>query len=370
MGQLMSRKDAAASTRLPWLVAAAVIAQSGCDSSAAPGPAATGAPATTATTAAPAPAPPDKTCSPACSSIERCDPQKGTCVPACPEGEVFIPATGPKGFALGTGLRGKVDKPHQVVLTQPFCMDATEVTVKAYKACVTAGKCEEPRLWGMWINYNGPPHHPINKVSWPQAKTYCEVRGQSLPTEAQWVWAATGGDGRHWPWGNDEPSCDHADFTPAVLEGPASNDGCKGGGTSPVGAHPKGDKTWPDGKLHDMAGNVWEWTLDNYVPFTGKDETDPLHLDEPDGVHVVRGGGWNRSGRGIRADYRGGAVVGYQVPGLGFRCVRNPKGTGRSAALPALAASSPPAAASAPAAPGSVAPKDAPKGEQGRSPTQ
>jgi formylglycine-generating enzyme required for sulfatase activity len=41
-------------------------------------------------------------------------------------------------------------------------------------------------------------------------------------------------------------------------------------------------------------------------------------------VHVVRGGGWNRSHRGIQNQFRGGAVVDYQVPGLGFRCVRNP----------------------------------------------
>ena len=48
-----------------------------------------------------------------------------------------------------------------------------------------------------------------------------------------------------------------------------------------------------------------------------------MHLDAPEGSHVVRGGGWNRSASGIRVDYRGGAVVDYQVPGLGFRCLRN-----------------------------------------------
>jgi len=322
MGPPMSALAVPLPQRLPAWVALLAIPWLGCDASDGTGGATTSAPVAppSATASAAAPRP----CSPKCSSIERCDPVTASCAPACPDGEIFIPATGPKGFTLGTGLRGKVDKPHQVVLTLPFCMDATEVTVKAYKACVKASKCEEPRLWGMWINYNSLPEHPINKVSWPQAKTYCETRDQSLPTEAQWVWAATGGDGRRWPWGNDKPSCEHADFTPAILEGPSSNDGCNGGGTSPVGTHPKGDRIWPQGALHDLAGNVWEWTLDNYVPFTGQDETDPLHLDAPQGVHVVRGGGWNRSGRGIRSDYRGGAVVGYQVPGLGFRCVRNP----------------------------------------------
>ncbi|RLB57958.1 MAG: hypothetical protein DRI90_17350 [Deltaproteobacteria bacterium] len=299
--------------------------EGGSGSATAPASAAPAPATVTASATASSAAPNSQPCAPPCLDIERCDGATGQCAPGCPQDEVYIPATAPQGFTLGTGLRGKVDKPHQVVLTRPFCIDTTEVTVKAYEACVKASKCEEPRLWGMWINYPKLANHPINKVSWPQGKTYCETQGKSLPTEAQWVWAATGGDGRQWPWGNEKPTCDHADFTPAILAGPSSDDGCQGGGTSAVSTHPKGNKVWPSGTIHDLAGNVWEWMLDNYVPFTGKDETDPLHLDNPQGVHVVRGGGWNRSGRGIRADYRGGAVVGYQVPGLGFRCVRNPK---------------------------------------------
>ena len=43
------------------------------------------------------------------------------------------------------------------------------------------------------------------------------------------------------------------------------------------------------------------------------------------GLHVVRGGGWNRSARGISTWFRGAAIVTYTVPGLGLRCVRNPK---------------------------------------------
>jgi formylglycine-generating enzyme required for sulfatase activity len=228
---------------------------------------------------------------------------------------------------MGRNLRGEgVDPPHRVVLTRPFCMDATEVTVKAYRTCVEAGACEPPRWWGLWRNYDdGRDEHPVNKVDWRQAKRYCEHVDKSLPSEAQWEWAATGGDGRRWAWGNDPPDCSRADFTPAILRRPSSNDGCHGGGTSEVGSLPAGDKLWPDGHIHDLSGNVWEWCLDNYHPWTGEDEVDPLHLRAEDSVHVVRGGGWNRSARGIRVDYRGGAVVDYRVPGLGFRCVRNPK---------------------------------------------
>lgn len=243
----------------------------------------------------------------------------------CPNGEVFIPATSSEGFVMGSGTFGN-DPQHRVVLTRPFCIDATEVTVAAYKECVDAGACKPPRTWGMWINYPSRLDHPVNKVGWSEARSYCQYREQDLPSEAQWEWAATGGDGRPWPWGDESPTCLHADFTPGVLERPSSDDGCRGGGTSSVGSTPIGDRLWPSGAIHDLAGNVWEWTLDSYGPvrFLKPDEvsTDPLVTLVDVRTHVIRGGGWNRSGKGIRAQYRGGAPVNYQVPGLGFRCVR------------------------------------------------
>lgn len=304
-----------------WLVFA--LALSACDANkpAPPDPAASNAPATTSTApAASATARAAVATCQGCSRLERCE--AGACVPSCPEGEVFVPPTGPEGFTLGDGKDDK-SKPHRVVITKPFCMDATEVTVKAYSECVEAGACEAPRAWGLFSTYPKALDHPVNKVHYKHAKAYCAWRDKALPTEAQWQWAASGGDERKWAWGDEEPTCDHADFTPGVLRSGASDDGCHGGGTSAVGSHPKGDTIWPAGRIHDLSGNVWEWCLDNYVAFRGDDETDPLHLDAPDGAHVVRGGGWNRSASGIRIDFRGGAAVDYQVPGLGFRCVRN-----------------------------------------------
>jgi formylglycine-generating enzyme required for sulfatase activity len=92
-----------------------------------------------------------------------------------------------------------------------------------------------------------------------------------------------------------------------------------------VGTHRKGDKVWPAGPIYDLAGNVWEWVIDSYVPYAYgvEQDVDPVHEDRNAGNRVVRGGGWNRSGRGIQSAFRGGAVMTYKVPGLGFRCVRN-----------------------------------------------
>jgi formylglycine-generating enzyme required for sulfatase activity len=232
---------------------------------------------------------------------------------------------GAKGREVGKGHLANSDRRHRVVLTRPFCMDETEVTVAAYKACVDAGNCVTPKIAEVRANYPKKPDHPVNEVAWDKAKAYCDARGQSLPTEAQWEWAATGGDGRKWPWGNDFPvSCEFADFTIGPLVSPGGDSGCHGGGSSPVKAHPRGNKVWPGGVLYDLAGNVWEWCLDTYEPYASADARDPLVQDPSKVVHVVRGGGWNRSVRGIQAAFRGAAIDSYEVGALGFRCVRNP----------------------------------------------
>jgi formylglycine-generating enzyme required for sulfatase activity len=286
-------------------------------------------------TAAPAPAP-DRCAEVKCSAVERCDASTGACAPACPEGEVYIPATGPDGFRMGKGFTmhakqrmlgkghlGDSDKPHRVVLTKPFCMDETEVTVRAMKACVDEGRCDPPKINEVRANYPKKLDHPANEASFPKARKFCEAQGKTLPTEAQWEWAATGGDGRRWPWGAEFPTCEHADFTIGPLVSPGGDSGCHGGGTSPVKAHPKGNKVWPGGALYDLGGNVWEWCLDTYAPYPEADQIDPLVNDPRVIVHSIRGGGWNRSMLGIETAFRGAAIYSYEVGGLGFRCVRN-----------------------------------------------
>ncbi len=272
-----------------------------------------------------------------CLDIEQCDADHGRCAPACPAGEVYVPPTGADGFTMGHGTvryafgsrasgnpgHGIADTPHRVVLTRPFCMDATEVTVAAYAKCVAESGCTVPGTLTHWKVYPDKGDYPVNMVHWKQAMHYCTSVGKTLPTEAQWEWAATGGDGRRWPWGDTPPTCDHADFTLGDLTAPACDCGCNGGGASPVGTHPAGDKEWPSGHIHDLAGNVWEWVVDNYLPYKSDPATDPVVRTSDEATHVVRGGGWNRSSAALQTWFRGTAVVDYQKPALGFRCVRN-----------------------------------------------
>jgi formylglycine-generating enzyme required for sulfatase activity len=212
-------------------------------------------------------------------------------------------------------------------------MDDTEVPVAAYRKCVENGMCTLPELNDTKCNYLlKKEDHPLNMVTWHQALNYCELRGQDLPTEAQFEWAAGGGKDRY-PWGHEDPTCENelADFTPggAPKATPAGDVGCRGGNTSPIKAHPKGKRHWDNGDLFDLAGNVWEWTKDCSRPYPRGPETDPYRPHHPDlgddcFVYALRGGGWNRSRFALRVYYRGAARRNYHVPGLGFRCVRNP----------------------------------------------
>jgi formylglycine-generating enzyme required for sulfatase activity len=112
-----------------------------------------------------------------------------------------------------------------------------------------------------WKKYSNLPSefkasdHPVVCVAWDEAKAYCEWVGKRLPTDIEWEKAARGTDGRTYPWGDDELSCEYA----IMYEGDA---GCERKTTWPVGSKPKGAS--PYGAV-DMSGNVLEWVADVLV---------------------------------------------------------------------------------------------------------
>ncbi len=108
---------------------------------------------------------------------------------------------------------------------------------------------------------DGRADHPAVHVSWADADAYCRWSGLRLPTEAEWEYAARGGlVGTQFPWGNAlRPRGEHR---MNVWQGffPTRNTVADGyPGTAPVSAFP------PNAfGLHNMTGNVWEWTADRF----------------------------------------------------------------------------------------------------------
>jgi serine/threonine-protein kinase len=161
------------------------------------------------------------------------------------------------------------------------------------------------------------PDHPIACVTFEQARSYCGWHGKRLPSEAEWERAARGSDARPFPWGEDEPTCAHANFL-----------GCAGApsavGHAPVGASPGG--------VFDMAGNVAEWVADWMDREYYRWHPTPLNPRGPvrGEQRVVRGGSFEdpagQADNALHVASRASAPPAVRRPTLGFRCARSVSG--------------------------------------------
>ena len=150
----------------------------------------------------------------------------------------------------------------------------------------------------------GRDDHPVVQVSARDAARFCAHYGLRLPSEAEWEFAARGTDGRRYPWGDaspEEAGRRRANFGTLSCCAPDARDGFLKIG--PVGRFPSGAS--PFG-IHDMAGNVWEWTASAYP-------------GRPD-YTSLRGGGWGNDPYGLRVSYRHGNPPDIGLDMVGFRC--------------------------------------------------
>ncbi len=192
------------------------------------------------------------------------------------------------------------EAPVHTVELSAFAIEATEVTVGQWRACMAAYACAEPP-GGL-----GADDFPVVAVTADQASAYCGWAQRHLPTEAQWERAARGPEGGAYPWGDAAPDCDHA-----------ASRACDGGpvpvATQPFGATSEG--------VHDMAGNAWEWVHDWYDPFyyTVSPPIDPAG-GASGGLRVVRGvDAWSDL-TALRATNREVAIPDAVSVVVGFRC--------------------------------------------------
>ena len=281
-----------------------------------------------------------------------CDPSRDGAVDCsvagvCPKGSLCIKCRchRPKDlevlvkagtFTMGSPAsepgRDSDETQHQVTLTHSFAIWKYEITQGEFESLV---------------GYN-PSHFsscgkdcPVEEVSWHEAVAYCNALskqagllqcfdcqgskssatcslksaytgnggkdyykcpGYRLPTEAEWEYAARAGS---------------TGATYGALDDIAWNDGNSGNKTHAVGG--KKANAWG---LHDMIGNVWEWTYDWHGSYPSGAVTDPVGPSSGSN-RVYRGGSWSSYARYCRAAYRNGNGPSYRNSYLGFRPSRS-----------------------------------------------
>ncbi|MES1981418.1 MAG: SUMF1/EgtB/PvdO family nonheme iron enzyme [Pseudomonadota bacterium] len=179
-----------------------------------------------------------------------------------------------------------------------FAIGKYTVTFDEWDACAAAGRCNgyRPADQG-W----GRGRRPVIFVSWQDASAYAvwlsEKTGKSyrLPSEAEWEFAARAGTATEYYWGNEIGS---------------NNANCAG-----CGSRWDGEQTAPAGNfaangygLHDMLGNVWQWTNSCWDGNCAK--------------RVIRGGSWKLVPQYLSAVNRGRRIAWSRDYDLGFRLVR------------------------------------------------
>lgn len=253
-----------------------------------------------------------------------------------PEGMVLIPAG---EFEMGINY---VDAPPNdeypvhTAFVDTFFIDENEVTNAEYKRFLIENpqwqkeRIDDRLHNGNYLaNWNGNNYpdgksdHPVTYVSWYAAMAYAEWLGKRLPAEAEWERAARGGlEGKKYPWGNKITDRD-ANYNHNISD------------TTLVGKFPH-DRPNNYG-LFDMAGNVWEWCLDEHdlgfsvsfpvnsetsYPFPGVNMVDWLmnnftRLEIP---RVFRGGSWASAAQSVRCASRVRTDPSEAYFSVGFRC--------------------------------------------------
>jgi formylglycine-generating enzyme required for sulfatase activity len=214
------------------------------------------------------------------------------------------------------------EKPrHEVVVPRAFLMAETEATVEHYRRCVSAGACDAPSDGSLFYDHVAPTpeaqrrasrrDHPVVNVTWHEAAAFCRWTGGRLPSEAEWEYAARGGEeGLIYPWGNT-PSRERANYGKQVCCGGAAAGKDRWEQSAPARSFPANGFG-----LFEMAGNVWEWVDEWYGAY-------PPLATNARSQRVLRGGSWYAHAAWLRASDRGGSVPSVHAKDYGFRCARN-----------------------------------------------
>ncbi|MDF0666640.1 MAG: SUMF1/EgtB/PvdO family nonheme iron enzyme [Nitrospira sp.] len=205
------------------------------------------------------------------------------------------------------------ERPAHPVFLDAYYIDLYEVTTARYAKFFQETNRPAPEYWSEQVlKQHG--HKPVVGVDWNDATAYCERAGKRLPTEAEWEKAARGTDQRLYPWGNQEPTQQRANFGQgrnfkdyAVL--------------TDIGSFEEGKSSYG---VYDMAGNVWEWVADWYdgTYYGNRPARNPKGPSSGQ-YRVLRGGSWSGGPASVLSVYRSRLTPMARSGDLGFRCAQD-----------------------------------------------
>ena len=235
-------------------------------------------------------------------------------------------------FIMGTDnvQSNEQNQPQHKINLPVYKIDKYPVTNAQYARYIAATGHRPPSAWANGKIPSGRELHPVSLVSWYDANSYAQWAGKRLPSEAEWEKAARGTDGRRWPWGN-------------VMEPSRLNTYYNVGSTMPVTAYPKGAS--PYGVM-DMAGNVSQWTADDFKPYPGTDAPQDLFkakagvigsaadrslkvldlITTDASYKSMRGGSWKSDPFSTTSYHRNYSLPNYASDFYGFRCAQDVAG--------------------------------------------
>ena len=207
---------------------------------------------------------------------------------------------------------GDDEKTVRYVTVSDFYIGQFEITQAQWQAVMGTSVYQQQSKAGGSSTYGTGNDYPMYYVSWEEAKEFCRRLSQQtgktyrLPTEAEWEYAARGGN-------KTQNSKYAGGFS---LDYVGWYDGNSGSKTHAVGTTKGANELG----IYDMSGNVYEWCEDWYGDYRSYDTDNPKGPSSGSS-RVFRGGSWNSSARYCRVSFRDGSSPGSRGSFLGFRVV-------------------------------------------------